>query len=217
MRTSPLTPMWTGAHWHAASSPTISAGVESVYHADQIARLHGGIFRRAGAYRHHPAGFLPRCLGLYLDRLFRQKAVSGEVSSDHAAQDHPSTSRTRKATSIGQRRAAPSRRETAGVALAAHLSDSTVLRNIGVVSPTPYSPGNPVSRGSQAVGGCGPHAADLDAWELLAEPVQTVMRRYGVEAPYENQELTRADVSTVTLPRHSSARSTSRRRAELPR
>ena len=35
--------------------------------------------------------------------------------------------------------------------------------------------------------------ADLDdAWEVLAEPVQTVMRRYGVENPYEQlKELTR--------------------------
>ena len=35
--------------------------------------------------------------------------------------------------------------------------------------------------------------ADLDAnWELLAEPIQTVMRRYGIEKPYEKlKELTR--------------------------
>ncbi|MCK9564147.1 MAG: hypothetical protein M0R02_15645, partial [Bacteroidales bacterium] len=36
-------------------------------------------------------------------------------------------------------------------------------------------------------------AADLDeAWEVLAEPVQTVMRRYNIEKPYEKlKELTR--------------------------
>ena len=36
-------------------------------------------------------------------------------------------------------------------------------------------------------------AADLDAsWEVLAEPIQTVMRRYGIEQPYEKlKELTR--------------------------
>ena len=36
-------------------------------------------------------------------------------------------------------------------------------------------------------------AEDLDAtWEVLAEPVQTVMRRYGIENPYEQlKELTR--------------------------
>jgi adenylosuccinate lyase len=36
-------------------------------------------------------------------------------------------------------------------------------------------------------------AAELDDnWELLAEPIQTVMRRYGIEKPYEKlKELTR--------------------------
>jgi adenylosuccinate lyase len=36
-------------------------------------------------------------------------------------------------------------------------------------------------------------SADLDdCWEVLAEPVQTVMRRYGVENPYEQlKDLTR--------------------------
>jgi len=36
-------------------------------------------------------------------------------------------------------------------------------------------------------------AKDLDSnWEVLAEPVQTVMRRYGIEKPYEKlKELTR--------------------------
>ncbi|VVM18019.1 Adenylosuccinate lyase (EC [uncultured Gammaproteobacteria bacterium] len=35
--------------------------------------------------------------------------------------------------------------------------------------------------------------ADLDnSWEVLAEPIQTVMRRYGIENPYEKlKELTR--------------------------
>ncbi len=36
-------------------------------------------------------------------------------------------------------------------------------------------------------------AADLDAcWEVLAEPIQTVMRRFNIENPYEKlKELTR--------------------------
>ena len=36
-------------------------------------------------------------------------------------------------------------------------------------------------------------AKELDSnWEVLAEPVQTVMRRYGIEKPYEKlKELTR--------------------------
>ena len=41
-------------------------------------------------------------------------------------------------------------------------------------------------------------AADLDAaWEVLAEPIQTVMRRYGVPNPYEQlKEVTRGKTIT---------------------
>jgi adenylosuccinate lyase len=39
---------------------------------------------------------------------------------------------------------------------------------------------------------------DLDSnWEVLAEPIQTVMRRYGIEKPYEKlKELTRGQLIT---------------------
>jgi adenylosuccinate lyase len=41
-------------------------------------------------------------------------------------------------------------------------------------------------------------AADLDAsWEVLAEALQTVMRRYGIEKPYEKlKDLTRGQAVT---------------------
>jgi len=41
-------------------------------------------------------------------------------------------------------------------------------------------------------------SADLDAsWEVLAEPIQTVMRRYGIENPYEKlKALTRGEAIT---------------------
>ncbi|KKN06507.1 hypothetical protein LCGC14_1076660, partial [marine sediment metagenome] len=44
-------------------------------------------------------------------------------------------------------------------------------------------------------------AADLDAnWELLAEPIQTVMRRYGIENPYEKlKDLTRGQRVNKTI------------------
>ena len=74
------------------------------------------------------------------------------------------------------------------------LTDSTVLRNMGVgfgYSLLAYESclrglgkleANPVAL-----------AADLDGnWEVLAEPIQTVMRRYGAANPYEQlKELTR--------------------------
>jgi adenylosuccinate lyase len=74
------------------------------------------------------------------------------------------------------------------------LSDSTVLRNIGV------GVGYGVLAYESCRRGLGKLSVDdarieadlADAWELLAEPVQTVMRRYGIESPYEKlKDMTR--------------------------
>ncbi|MBP7079530.1 MAG: adenylosuccinate lyase [Rhodocyclaceae bacterium] len=74
------------------------------------------------------------------------------------------------------------------------LSDSTVLRNLGVAFGYTLLALDSTLRGLNKLE-ANPQrlSADLDnAWELLAEPVQTVMRRYGVENPYEQlKELTR--------------------------
>jgi len=74
------------------------------------------------------------------------------------------------------------------------LTDSTVLRNMGVGF------GHSVLGASSMLRGLGKLeadpvrlAADIDAcWEVLAEPVQTVMRRFDIANPYEQlKELTR--------------------------
>jgi adenylosuccinate lyase len=74
------------------------------------------------------------------------------------------------------------------------LTDSTVLRNIGVGLGYALLAYDSCLRGLNKLE-VNPSrmAEDLDAtWEVLAEPVQTVMRRYGVENPYEQlKELTR--------------------------
>jgi adenylosuccinate lyase len=74
------------------------------------------------------------------------------------------------------------------------LTDSTVLRNIGVGFGYTVLAYDSCLRGLNKLE-VNPErmAADLDAtWEVLAEPVQTVMRRYGIENPYEQlKELTR--------------------------
>ena len=74
------------------------------------------------------------------------------------------------------------------------LTDSTVLRNIGVAFGYAVLAYDSCLRGLNKLE-VNPArlAEDLDAtWEVLAEPVQTVMRRYGVENPYEQlKELTR--------------------------
>ncbi|HEX4870373.1 MAG TPA: adenylosuccinate lyase [Moraxellaceae bacterium] len=67
------------------------------------------------------------------------------------------------------------------------LTDSTVLRNLGV------GLAHSLIAYDAALKGIGKLevneqrlAEDLDnAWEVLAEPIQTVMRRYGIEKPYE--------------------------------
>ena len=79
------------------------------------------------------------------------------------------------------------------------LTDSTVLRNMGVALGYAVLGYDSLLRGldklevnREAL------AADLDAaWEVLAEPIQTVMRRYGLPNPYERlKELTRGKAIT---------------------
>ena len=80
------------------------------------------------------------------------------------------------------------------------LTDSTVLRNMGVALGYAALAYSSLSTGlgklelnQDAL------AADLDAaWEVLAEPIQTVMRRFGVPGAYEKlKEVTRGQVVTA--------------------
>ncbi len=99
------------------------------------------------------------------------------------------------------------------------LTDSTVLRNMGVALGYALLAWDSLARGlgklevNEAALG-----ADLDAaWEVLAEPIQTVMRRYGLPEPYERlkaltrgKAITREDVAafieTLELPEAEKAR-----------
>jgi adenylosuccinate lyase len=67
------------------------------------------------------------------------------------------------------------------------LTDSTVLRNLGVAFGYCLVAYQSCLRGiGKLEVNAQRLAADLDeAWEVLAEPIQTVMRRYGVPEPYE--------------------------------
>jgi adenylosuccinate lyase len=67
------------------------------------------------------------------------------------------------------------------------LTDSTVLRALGTAFGHTLIALDALSRGlSKLNADPGRLAADLDAsWEVLAEAVQTVMRRYGLPEPYE--------------------------------
>jgi len=79
------------------------------------------------------------------------------------------------------------------------LTDSTVLRNLGVGAGYTEIAFSSLHKG---IGKLDVNeaslAADLDnAWEVLAEPIQTVMRRYGLPEPYEQlKALTRGQTIT---------------------
>ncbi|MEO5733431.1 MAG: adenylosuccinate lyase [Rubrivivax sp.] len=99
------------------------------------------------------------------------------------------------------------------------LTDSTVLRNMGVAFGHTVLAIDSLVRGTDKLQvNEAALAADLDrAWEVLAEPVQTVMRRYGLENPYEQlkdftqgqpitAELMRGFIEGLALPDEARAR-----------
>jgi adenylosuccinate lyase len=99
------------------------------------------------------------------------------------------------------------------------LSDSTALRNMGVAFGYALLGMDSLKRGlGKLEVDRAALDADLDAaWEVLAEPIQTVMRRHGMANPYEQlKELTRgkaitretlaAFIGTLALPEADKAR-----------
>jgi len=93
------------------------------------------------------------------------------------------------------------------------LSDSTVLRNVGVALSHNYIAIHSLHKGLSELALNGHKLqADLnDNWEVLSEAIQTVMRRYNIEQPYEklkeltrgkkiNQEIMQSFISNLELP-----------------
>ncbi|MEM7084189.1 MAG: adenylosuccinate lyase [Pseudomonadota bacterium] len=82
------------------------------------------------------------------------------------------------------------------------LTDSTVLRNIGVAFGWSTVAYQSITRGMSRMGVNENRLNDdLDnAWEVLAEPIQTVMKRHGIEDAYEQlKALTRGQAITASL------------------
>ena len=83
------------------------------------------------------------------------------------------------------------------------LTDSTVLRNLGTGFGHVLISLDSLKRGIGKLEiNAAAMAADLDNnWEVLAEPIQTVMRRYGIEQPYEKlKALTRGQkINAATI------------------
>lgn len=84
------------------------------------------------------------------------------------------------------------------------LTDSTVLRNIGVGLGQSLIAYASTLKGISKLEASAQRLGDdlNNAWEVLAEPIQTVMRRYGIEQPYEKlKALTRGQdgINQATL------------------
>jgi adenylosuccinate lyase len=99
------------------------------------------------------------------------------------------------------------------------LTDSTVLRNMGVAFGYSVLALDSLARGlGKLEVNAATIAADLDgAWEVLAEAVQTVMRRHGLPEPYEQlkaftrgqpmtRELMQGFIAGLVLPAEAKAR-----------
>ncbi|MBE9567931.1 MAG: adenylosuccinate lyase [Proteobacteria bacterium] len=93
------------------------------------------------------------------------------------------------------------------------LTDSTVLRNLGVGFAHSLIAYQSLLKGLNKLEiNAAVIEADLDSsWEVLAEPIQTVMRRYGIENPYEklkdltrgktiDQQVFQAFINTLDMP-----------------
>jgi len=82
------------------------------------------------------------------------------------------------------------------------LTDSTVLRNMGVGCAYELLAYQSCLKG---IGKLQVNATRIDedlndSWEVLAEPIQTIMRRYGIHEPYEKlKALTRGQAITPTV------------------
>ncbi|WP_455218568.1 adenylosuccinate lyase, partial [Kaarinaea lacus] len=99
------------------------------------------------------------------------------------------------------------------------LTDSTVLRNLGVGMAHSLIAYKATLKG---IGKLEVNAQRLNEdlnnnWEVLAEPIQTVMRRYGIEKPYEklkeltrgqsiNQQTMQAFINTLDIPEEAKQR-----------
>ena len=83
------------------------------------------------------------------------------------------------------------------------LTDSTVLRNMGVALGHALLGWVSLQQGMRKLAVDKARiAADLDAnWEVLAEPIQTVMRRYGIANPYEQLKALTRGKSGITRER----------------
>lgn len=165
---------------------------------------------------------LDRDVWMYVSmRYLRQKAVAGEVGSSTMPHKINPIDFENSEGNLGLANAILGHlaRKLPVSRLQRDLTDSTAIRNVGAGFAYTLIAIASTLRGLGRVSpDAASLAADLDAnWEVLAEPIQTVMRRYGVPNAYERlKALTRghaidaagirAFVETLEVPQEAKAR-----------
>ena len=156
------------------------------------------LFAHPDAHRHDPARLLPRHVGLHLDRLLRAEDGRGRdrIVGDAAQGQSDRLRELRGQPRYRERAVRASGGQAAGLAMAA--------RSDGQHGDTRDGHGVRSSDGRAGVAGTRPRALEVNepriaedleaekAWEVVAEAIQTLMRRHGLPKPYETlKELTR--------------------------
>ena len=167
-----------------ASSNRSGSQLNALHDADRAARLDRRVLPGARALQHRADRPLPRLLGLHQLGYFRPQPVAGEVGSSTMPHKVNPIDFENAEGNLGLANALlrfladklPISRWQRD------LTDSTVLRNVGVALGHALVALRRCCAGlGQARRRPGAIAADLDDhWEVLAEPIQTVMRRYGL-------------------------------------
>ena len=194
---------WEALRARASSRSGSACAFNPLHDPDRAARLHGRAVRRDHAHQHDPDRLVRATSGATsASATSSRRPKAGEVGSiDDAAQGQPDRLRERRGQLRPRQRAARAPEpEAADQPLAARpdrqhraAQHGRRARLRGAGATTRWRAAWTSSRSNAAA-----LAADLDAaWEVLAEPIQTVMRRHGLPNPYEQlKELTRGKAIT---------------------
>ena len=156
------------------------------HHPDRAARLDGRTVRRGDAHQHHPDRLVARRGGYVSLGYFKQRTKAGEIGSSTMPHKVNPIDFENAEGNFGLANALLAHLKKLPISRwQPDLTDSTVLRNMGVALGYALLGYDSLLRGldkleinREAL------AADLDAaWEVLAEPIQTVMRRYSLPTP----------------------------------
>jgi adenylosuccinate lyase len=179
--------------WIAFGNRLVNEGLglhrSRVDHPDRTLRPPGCLLRRRQADQHHPNGPVPGCVDLYFHGLFQTDNQKGRNRFfGHAPQGQPHRFREcRRQPGIANAVLEHLSAKLPISRLQRDLTDSTVTRNIGVPLGHTLIALKSLKRGlDKLILNEDALKKDLDSnWAVVAEGIQTVLRREGYPKPYE--------------------------------